>query len=105
MRSNKLLRVGPFAGRERGPTVLLPGGTSSPHPFCVYFFFFFNVPHISTMLTTALYAFLPMQHFKNTQLWKVFETGKGEGAVLCYLILIAQLAPLHDHREGIKING
>lgn len=102
IKSNILPWRGLFACRERGPTVLLPGGNHSPHPFCVLFFFFFNVPHISTMLTTALYVFCLCSSSTAHNSGRFFERGKGEGAVLCFTILIARLALLCDHREGKK---
>lgn len=105
IRSNILLHVGLFTCRERGPTVLLPGGARSPHPFCVCVCFFFNVPHISTMLTTALYVFCLCSSSRAHNSGRFFERGKGEGAVLCYPILIAWLALLCDHGEGEKNKG
>lgn len=84
----------------RGPTVLLPGGTRSPHPFCVYFF---NVPHISTMLTRALYVFCLCSSSRHTTL--DFLKGKGGGSCPLLYYLIALLVLLHDHREGKKHQG
>lgn len=74
--------------------------TILPTPFvCI---FFFNVPHISTMLTTALYVFCLCSSSTAHNSGRFFERGKGEGAVLCFTVLIAQLALLCDHREGKK---